>query len=77
ADALRLAAAALIALAAAAPVAAQQKPAPPPPPVEGDRPVEAITRDLGVTPEQFREAFRKVQPAPKGQRPTPEQRARN
>ncbi len=70
-----LVAAALIALAAATPALAQQKP--PPPPQEGNRPVEAIARELDVTPEQFRAAFAKVTPAPKGQRPTPEQRARN
>src|SRR5476651_1467566 len=33
--------------------------------------------ELGVTPEQFREAFKKVQPAPAGQEPTDEQRRRN
>lgn len=71
-----LVAAALIALAATTPAFAQQKPPPPPPP-EGNRPVEAIARDLGVTPDQFRAAFAKVTPAPRGQRPTPEQRARN
>lgn len=70
---MHLLAAALIALAAGT-AFAQQKPLPPP---DGDRPVEAIARDLGVTPEQFRAAFSRVQPAPKGQRPTPEQRARN
>jgi hypothetical protein len=70
-------AAALIALAANLALAQQKPPPPPPPGPEGNRPVEAIARDLGVTPEQFREAFKKVTPAPKGQRPTPEQRAHN
>ena len=37
------------------------------------RPVELIAKDLGVTPEQFREAFKKVTPAERGQRPTEEQ----
>ena len=41
------------------------------------RPVEAIARDLSVTPEQFREAFKKVTPAPRGQTPSREQREYN
>ena len=41
------------------------------------RPVEKIAKDLGVTPEQFREAFKKVRPAAKGQRPTEEQLRNN
>jgi hypothetical protein len=50
---------------------------PPPKDMDHGRPVELIARDLGVTAEQFREAFKKVQPAPIGQEPTPEQRQRN
>jgi hypothetical protein len=52
----------------------------PPPPREDDdhgRPVAEIAKELGVTPEQFREAFKKVQPAGAGQEPTPQQRQRN
>jgi hypothetical protein len=41
------------------------------------RPVELIARDLGVTPEAFREAFKRVRPAPRGERPTHEQREQN
>mgnify|MGYP007046916514 FL=1 len=41
------------------------------------RPVELIARDLGVTTKQFREAFKKVRPAPRGERPTEEQREAN
>jgi hypothetical protein len=41
------------------------------------RPVEQIAHDLGVTPEQFREAFKKVKPAPHGERPTEAQREAN
>lgn len=44
---------------------------------DGGRPVEAIARELGVTPEQFREAFRKVTPAPHGQQPSEAQREQN
>jgi hypothetical protein len=49
------------------------------PPRDDDhgRPVEAIARDLGVTPDQFREAFKLVNPAPRGQEPTRAQRERN
>jgi hypothetical protein len=52
----------------------------PRPPIEDEdhgRPVAAIAKELGVTPEQFREAFKKVQPAPAGGEPTAEQRQRN
>ena len=31
------------------------------------RPVEKIAKDLGVTPEEFREAFKKVKPAQRGE----------
>lgn len=41
------------------------------------RPVALIARDLGVTPEQFRAAFRKVHPAGAGQHPTEAQRQAN
>ncbi|HTI73168.1 MAG TPA: hypothetical protein VMF06_24550 [Candidatus Limnocylindria bacterium] len=41
------------------------------------RPVEKIAKDLGVTPEQFRTAFKKVHPAPRGERPTEAQREAN
>jgi hypothetical protein len=41
------------------------------------RPVAQIAKELGVTPEQFREAFKKVQPAGAGQEPTQQQRQRN
>lgn len=44
---------------------------------DGGRPVEKIAKELGVTPEQFREAFKKVKPAPKGQQPTDAQREAN
>ena len=37
-----------------------------PPDPDHGRPVELVARDLGVTPEQFREAFKKVGPAPRG-----------
>ena len=50
------------------------------PPIEDDdhgRPVAQIAKELGVTPQQFREAFKKVQPARAGQEPTDEQRQRN
>lgn len=53
---------------------------PGPPPMEDEdhgRPVEDIARDLGVTPEQFREAFKKVRPAGPGERPTQAQRQAN
>ena len=41
------------------------------------RPVALIAKDLGVTPEQFRAAFKKVTPAPRGERPTEAQRMAN
>ncbi|WP_435019847.1 hypothetical protein TA3x_001510 [Tundrisphaera sp. TA3] len=41
------------------------------------RPVEAVARELGVTPDQFRAAFRKVTPARPGEEPTREQRQKN
>ena len=56
----------------------------PPPPGEQTsqeedhgRPVALVARDLGVTPEQFRAAFRKVHPAGAGQEPTEGQREAN
>jgi hypothetical protein len=52
----------------------------PPPPGDGPdhgRPVEAVARELGVTPEQFREAFKLVTPAPRGSEPTDAQRKHN
>ena len=50
-----------------------------PPPQDEDhgRPVAAIARELGVTPEQFRAAFRKVHPAGPGEHPTQAQRQAN
>jgi hypothetical protein len=52
---------------------------PPPPPQDEDhgRPVALVARELGVTPEQFRAAFRKVRPAGPGQEPTEAQRRAN
>ncbi len=41
------------------------------------RPVEQIAQDLAVTPEQFREAFKQVHPAGRGQRPTEAQLQNN
>jgi hypothetical protein len=41
------------------------------------RPVELVARELGVTPDQFREAFKKVHPAGAGQEPMQEQRQAN
>ena len=57
-------------------------PPPPPPPSSAQdedhgRPVALVARDLGVTPEQFRAAFRKVHPAGAGQEPTEAQRQAN
>jgi EF hand len=57
-------------------------PAPPPGGPSADnedhgRPVEQVARELGVTPEKFREVFRKVRPAGPGQQPTEAQRRRN
>ena len=48
-----------------------------PPDPDHGRPVELVARDLGVTPEQFREAFKKVRPAPRGELPTESQRKAN
>ncbi len=53
-----------------------------PPPGDPDdqdhgRPVEAVARELGVTPEKFREVFKKVRPAGPGRQPTEAQRQRN
>ncbi|MCG5238664.1 hypothetical protein ACIU1J_23040 [Azospirillum doebereinerae] len=39
-------------------------------PNDPKRPVEAISRDLGVRPEQFVACFNDVRPAPNGDRPT-------
>jgi len=36
------------------------------------RPVEKISKDLGIEPEQFRQCFSNVSPAPAGQRPESE-----
>ena len=51
------------------------------PPRPGDedhgRPVEAVAKELGVTPEKFREVFKKVRPAGPGRQPTEAQRQRN
>lgn len=41
------------------------------------RPVEAVAKELGVTPEQFREAFKLVTPAKRGTEPTDAQRKHN
>jgi hypothetical protein len=41
------------------------------------RPVEKIAKELGVSPEKFREVFRRVKPAPRGEVPTREQREAN
>jgi hypothetical protein len=46
-------------------------------PRDKGRPVLLIANTLGVTPEVFREAFSRVQPAPAGTRPTPERERRN
>lgn len=37
-----------------------------------NRPVTAISRDLGITPDQFRRCFNDVHPAQQGTRPDPE-----
>ena len=39
---------------------------------DGRRPVGLISRDLGVTPQQFSDCFSGVSPAPQGERPTGE-----
>ena len=51
----------------------------PRPPRDEDhgRPVAQVAKELGVTPEQFRAAFRKVHPAGPGQQPTDAQRNAN
>jgi hypothetical protein len=36
------------------------------------RPVESVSRDLGIKPEQFVACFQNVNPAPQGERPTTE-----
>ena len=41
------------------------------------RPVALVAKDLGVTPEQFREAFKLVTPAKRGTEPTDAQRENN
>lgn len=41
------------------------------------RPVIAVSRDLGVTPQQFVACFRNVNPAPKGTTPTAERQRAN
>ncbi len=46
-------------------------------PDDHGRPVAQVAADLGVTPEQFRAAFKKVLPAPRGERPTEAQRQAN
>ena len=46
-------------------------------PDDHGRPVALVAADLGVTPEQFRAAFKKVRPAPRGERPTEAQRQAN
>ena len=46
-------------------------------PDDHGRPVAKVAAEFGVTPEQFREAFKKVQPAPRGERPTEAQRQAN
>ena len=46
-------------------------------PEDHGRPVDAIAKELGVTPEQFRAAFKQVHPAGRGEQPTEEQRVAN
>lgn len=46
-------------------------------PEDHGRPVDLIAKDLGVTPEQFRAAFKQVHPARPGTQPTEEQREAN
>ena len=41
-------------------------------PNDPKRPVDKISRDLDITPEQFVECFKDVNPAPQGERPTGE-----
>ena len=42
-----------------------------------NRPVEKISRDLGVTPDQFRVCFSNVNPAPRGSMPEGNQKHAN
>jgi len=42
-----------------------------------NRPVNAISRDLGVTPEQFKACFSHVNPAPRGAMPERDQKHAN
>ena len=42
-----------------------------------NRPVDKISRDLGVTPEQFRVCFSNVNPAPRGSMPEGNQKHAN
>ena len=42
-----------------------------------NRPVEKISRDLGVTPDQFRACFSNVSPAPRGSMPDGNQKRAN
>lgn len=42
-----------------------------------NRPVDKISRDLGVTPEQFRSCFSNVNPAPRGALPDGNQKRAN
>ena len=42
-----------------------------------NRPVNAISKDLGVTPEQFRTCFSHVNPAPRGAMPEGNQKHAN
>ena len=42
-----------------------------------NRPVNAISHDLGVTPQQFVACFRNVTPAPKGAPPTADRQRAN
>jgi hypothetical protein len=56
-----------------------ETPTNPPGPEDDDhgRPVAQVAKELGVTPQQFRDAFKKVRPARAGEEPTHEQRQRN
>jgi hypothetical protein len=71
-----------VATVIAQPPAGDRPPGPPPGerrPEDEDhgRPVEKIAKELGVTPEKFREVFRQVKPAPRGESPTEGQREAN
>jgi len=50
-----------------------------PPILENDpaRPVDKISKDLGITEEQFIACFNKVKPAPKGEKPSKERERMN